>query len=271
MSAPLFVLARLDDLDLTAAQMRVLVRFARRWSEASGCYESLPNIAAHCGLHLKTVRAAMQHLVAIGVLTVTAREGQTSRYDWHPEWLNVADTPTISSPTHLDTRVSKGEGRGAVSIPGYPSHLDTHKGIPLKGSQEGNPLSESVREAGPVAVVTRKPDPRPPAGRAERFPDWWAVYPNKTGKKAALALWQKRGLDALADTLISDAEQRMAGDRRWREGFIPNPTTYINQDRWTDAIQPPRSTPRDRAQADRDDPGAAYQRNAALILAAISP
>jgi len=69
------------------------------------------------------------------------------------------------------------------------------------------------------------------------FDEWWDIYPNKTAAKLARKKWDAKGLDEIADKLIADVKARMASDRKWREGFVPNPTTYINQERWNDQIQ----------------------------------
>lgn len=75
---------------------------------------------------------------------------------------------------------------------------------------------------------------------SSRFSDFWEAYPNKTGKKPCEIKWKSRKLDRLADTIIADIRNRIENDRKWVEGFIPNPLTYINQDRWNDQIEPLR-------------------------------
>lgn len=79
-----------------------------------------------------------------------------------------------------------------------------------------------------------------------RFPEWWAVYPKKVARKPALQKWQGRGLDAIADRLIADVRNRIANDDGWKRGYIPDPTTYLNQDRWNDDL---RAAPRERTPA----------------------
>ena len=69
------------------------------------------------------------------------------------------------------------------------------------------------------------------------FDDFWNVYPNKTGKKPAQAKWAAKHLDGIAGQLIADVVTRMNSDRKWRDGFIPNPATYLTQERWNDEIQ----------------------------------
>lgn len=72
---------------------------------------------------------------------------------------------------------------------------------------------------------------------ASLFDRWWDAYPKKVGKKTAKSIWQRRKLDTLADTIIHDTVTRSAVCQKWADGFIPNPTTYLNGDRWEDEIQ----------------------------------
>lgn|GEM_PF-1247522 len=71
----------------------------------------------------------------------------------------------------------------------------------------------------------------------DRFEEFWSVYPSKVGKKPCRAKWKARKLDRLADTIIVNVEARIAKDQRWKDGFVPNPLTYLNQDRWNDPVQ----------------------------------
>ena len=70
----------------------------------------------------------------------------------------------------------------------------------------------------------------------DRFDEWWSLYPKKSGKKAVLAKWKSRNLNSFAETLIADVKKRNMLDRKWIDGFAPNPLTYINGDRWEDEI-----------------------------------
>lgn len=72
---------------------------------------------------------------------------------------------------------------------------------------------------------------------ASRFEDFWSVYPKKVGKKPALTKWQARKLDAVADRLIHDVLTRASSDDGWLRGYVPDPCTYLNQDRWEDDLR----------------------------------
>jgi len=71
----------------------------------------------------------------------------------------------------------------------------------------------------------------------DRFAEFWETYPKKSGKKPCLAKWKARRLDRLADQIIQNVRDRIEGDSQWLRGFVPNPLTFINQDRWDDPIQ----------------------------------
>lgn len=70
-----------------------------------------------------------------------------------------------------------------------------------------------------------------------RFAEFWQAYPKKTGRKPTETKWKAKRLDARADELIADVKRRMASDRKWIEGYVPNPLTYLTQERWQDEIQ----------------------------------
>ena len=73
-----------------------------------------------------------------------------------------------------------------------------------------------------------------------RFPDFWAVYPKKKARQESLRIWIRDNLDAKAGALIADVNLRKKGDRLWIEGYAPHPSTYLNQQRWTDDMEPAR-------------------------------
>lgn len=76
--------------------------------------------------------------------------------------------------------------------------------------------------------------------KAKRFDDWWMTYPKKVKKKSTKEKWEAKQLDEKADVLIADVQNRIANDGRWLEGFVPDPTTYLSQERWEDEISPSR-------------------------------
>lgn len=75
-----------------------------------------------------------------------------------------------------------------------------------------------------------------------RFNDFWKEYPSnrKVGRKPCEAKWHRNGYDKIADKIISHVKT-MKSSKEWKEGFNPNPLTYINQERWEDSNEPKRN------------------------------
>jgi uncharacterized protein YdaU (DUF1376 family) len=67
------------------------------------------------------------------------------------------------------------------------------------------------------------------------FDRFWAAYPLRQGKAKARASWAKHRppIDA-----VLAAIETQKGWRRWLEGFIPLPATWLNQHRWEDEPEP---------------------------------
>jgi len=74
----------------------------------------------------------------------------------------------------------------------------------------------------------------------ERFKTYWSAYPKKTGKGAAKKAWAKINPSAALLQKILTALEWQTKSEQWtkdRGQFIPNPATYLNQERWED--EPP--------------------------------
>jgi len=65
--------------------------------------------------------------------------------------------------------------------------------------------------------------------RTLRFEEWWGFYPKKVGKIPAEKKWASMNLDPIADKIISDTIFRLENDVKWKDGYIKDPLTYLNQ------------------------------------------
>jgi len=110
------------------------------------------------------------------------------------------------------------------------------------------------------------PESKPAKQEPSRFPEFWAVYPRKEGKKPAETAWRSKKLDRIADDLIADVQARTAKHRQWLDGFVPHAVTYLRQERWQDEISgaakpngahQPRTSNREAPMLPRLDLGAA--------------
>jgi hypothetical protein len=71
------------------------------------------------------------------------------------------------------------------------------------------------------------------------FDRFWSEYPNKKAKKKARESWDKIDFTKHpADDIIA-AVQKQKQSKQWMKdggAFIPHPTTWLNQERWTDEV-----------------------------------
>lgn len=106
----------------------------------------------------------------------------------------------------------------------------------LSGKEE-NPLgSQSVSTENPNLTqnnpnqepITKNQEPiKPPL----EFDTFWKAYPKKVGKPDCIKIWNRKRppIDQVMKTL--DWQKK---SKQWIDGYIPNPSTYLNQGRWTD-------------------------------------
>lgn len=81
------------------------------------------------------------------------------------------------------------------------------------------------------------PEPEKKSAMERRFDSFWKAYPKKVGKGAAEKSFAKyKPDDQLTETMIRAINaQKMS--RQWKEGYIPNPATWLNQKRWLDEME----------------------------------
>ena len=131
---------------------------------------------------------------------------------------------------------------GCVRSRVFPGNSREKRGKPGKSPKP--PLSKSPR-------VQESKSPR--RGSAEGgtaplvwfatldgFAAFWTAYPSKTGKQPALKAW--RHLDAGPDLglAILAGIEAWARSERWRDGYVCDPATFLNQRRWEDDPPPPK-------------------------------
>ena len=71
---------------------------------------------------------------------------------------------------------------------------------------------------------------------ANDFARWYADYPIKKSRKRAEEAWEKADKPPL-QTMLDILNMQKTNDRQWIEGFAPQPTTYLNQERWNDELE----------------------------------
>jgi len=94
------------------------------------------------------------------------------------------------------------------------------------------------------------------------FDKFWAAYPRKVARVYAKECWQRRKPDTrlpIDEIIISIERHKLLGE--WKRGYIPNPSTFINQGRYLDEGLPrlPKDERLDNAIAWREKKRAEYK------------
>ncbi|MBA7690629.1 hypothetical protein ES703_99160 [subsurface metagenome] len=80
------------------------------------------------------------------------------------------------------------------------------------------------------------------SGKVEsKFDLFWSAYPKKMGKGAARRAFEKiKPSDDLLQKILSAVEQQSKSEQWLKEDgrYVPNPATWLNQERWDDEPKP---------------------------------
>ena len=74
------------------------------------------------------------------------------------------------------------------------------------------------------------------------FDEFWNQYPKKQAKQDAAKAWGKIKMTDELSTAIMDGLTKAKQSRQWREGYIPNPATWLNGRRWEDEYTPTKES-----------------------------
>ncbi len=68
------------------------------------------------------------------------------------------------------------------------------------------------------------------------FDTFWNAYPVKVNKKRCIELWKKINPDEALLQKMLDSIEAWKQSRRWREGFIKDPDTWLRNECWNDVV-----------------------------------
>jgi hypothetical protein len=73
-----------------------------------------------------------------------------------------------------------------------------------------------------------------------RFSEFWDCYPHRDGKRnrAGAEKAFAKAARRVSEQVIIDGARAAHGDRRVRDGFARDPTTWLNQEGWADEVDP---------------------------------
>lgn len=171
-------------------------------------------------------------------------------------------------------RYKDSSGRGLIQIRTWERHQVPHhteRPSALPEPSEADLLPVTVTEptgsgettvplqVGMVRGMVRgkvmvKPRPCALSGASvEEFERFWAGYPRRTAKGAALSAWVKLSPEDQAAALLAVPRFAAEWEKRPREElqFCPHPSTWLNQRRWEDEVNTDPAAPRKAREEER--------------------
>ena len=140
----------------------------------------------------------------------------------------------------------KVDGKSYLYFPNWDKHQRVRQKIskfpsPDECDEEQNDAAdcgELPQNAARIQNPIQNPESRiqNPESNADAFARFWSVYPKKVGKKDAEKAFRKVKVDV---QILIDAVNRQKLSSQWcKDGgqYIPNPTTWLNQERWNDEL-----------------------------------
>lgn len=170
-------------------------------------------------LTVKTVSGAINKLASAGLVTLYVFEGKP--YLYLPTWNH-----------HQSVRAKRSK---------YPAPED---GCLQKAERESickQMISDdSICPRNPIQSESEsESESNARTARSDGFERFWAIYPKKVGKQAALKAWNKQNPgESLVEAMLSAIETQKKSAQWVKDGgqFIPNPATWLNQERWNDEL-----------------------------------
>lgn len=228
----------------------VLVKLADNASDVGECWPSYQHIADQCEIGRSTVKLHVRELEKAGFLRREfRRKGE----------LNQSNVYHLT----LDGGAANALGGRAVDTP--PGAVD-NPGGGAGAAPRTSHSSEPVKE--PKPTVTQD--------TAEGFERFWKLYPKKKSRKEAAKAWAKLKPDEdLQQTLITALGSHCVSEDWTKDGgrYVPNASTWINGERWTDELKPASGNPSRHTDLDKinHEDGLERQLDGTYRIASVNP
>lgn len=131
---------------------------------------------------------------------------------------------------------------GGISKNKHTSIEKTQEPISKKCKENNTSINNNtpISPKGDSAVSENLPAEKPNV-QVERFTVFWQAYPKKVAKGAAERAWRKIKPSAELLQEMLAAIERGKVSKQWNKDngqYIPNPSTWLNQKRWEDELEP---------------------------------
>ncbi len=209
------------------------------------CFPSIRRLAKRTSMSNRSVINNTKKLVQAGLISVQrdAGDGRGRKSNRYTFYLGQSEESSLSLNEEDSLAPKVNVIQGKVNL--------------LQGQNEPN--AGQSEGCSPEPLLTLKKQPISNTRQSNDFDRFWEVYPVKVGEKPAAAIWKRIKPDV--EMLLADIQERSAKDSKWINGYVPNPTKYLKEERWNDEITHDRkstasnqalSTPQSRGREARE-------------------
>ena len=203
----------------------VLLALADYANDDGECWPSIAGLMAKTCMSERGVQTVLRRLVAGGFVSIQVGGGRSKNSTY------TVKTPHLTAETpHQKPRIPE----------------KTPQAMPLLEVETPQQTTETPH----LTVLNPAPDaPEPSVTIIEpskkkkvcvtRFDEFWDAYPHhggKKGRKPSEAKYVAAIQAGASEQDIIDGAIRYRSDRRVRDGYVKNPETWLNQNRWEDEV-----------------------------------
>ena len=205
---------------------------------------SINGLVSQTGSNRKMILRLVKELKAAGYLVQTRQHGKggiytACRWDLYENCTTVPENHSVVKPQCGKWNCGKTENpETPLKSPQFPKTTVplNHSAVKPQCRETTVPLEGPIRNTNIERNTKEKEDARVLSDVEKLFLEFWAIYPKKVDKKGALRAFKNiKKLKEVFPEIMSALEIQKRSEQ-WTKAngqYIPNPTTYIHQERWT--------------------------------------
>lgn len=174
-------------------------------------FPSIDALAQDCNLSRNTVMKAIRDLSKAGLLKVTKEKTPNGYQKSTYTLMSKIDKARCKNSTELGAKIDKSL---VQKLHPNDTHVnDTH-------------INENIER---VSNSDKTPD--------DLFEEFWDAYGKKINRPLSVRSFAKAIKRTDLETMLTAIEVQKKS-RKWRDGYQPNPSTWLNGDGWDDELEP---------------------------------
>lgn len=202
--------------------------------ECSKITKKLKFFSNRSGLSKKQILKCLFELELHGLIKIERTLGEQSIYHFAKELNYFNKKCQINQECKpVTSEVPPSSLLDTTQLPEGTTQLPEMQSLLMRGAEfltEEGQKKEYARAKAPADFSFKPPS---------RFLEFWNAYPKKEGETICLKIWEKKGLDSIADAILEKLENQKEHDAKFKAGFIFSPRNYLQDERWKDEIAKP--------------------------------